>query len=78
MILKKRFTVNLNVESTEVVQAWLEGKGQSFSGWMTALIDEFAKEIQGEPAILSKKPEEMTLKEFADVAAYWLKKASEA
>lgn len=75
--VKKRYNVSLNEESTEVVQAWLDAKGQTFSGWMTNLLDEFAKEIQGEPTMMSKSPEEMTLKEFIDVAAYWVKKASQ-
>jgi hypothetical protein len=75
--LKKRYTVNLNEESTEVVQAWLEKNGQTFSGWLTILVDEFAKEVQGQPSMAGKNPEEMTLKEFINVVNYWFKKTLE-
>lgn len=75
--MKKRYTMNLNQESMEVVQVWLASKGLSFSGWMAGIIDEFAKEIQGEPAAMSKEPGEMTLQEFMDVMQYWLKKHAE-
>lgn len=73
--MKKRYNVSLNVESTETVQVWLEANGQTFSGWLTNLIDEFAKEIQGQPSPVNKGIENMTVKEFIDVAGYWFKKA---
>jgi len=70
-----RRTVYLEKESAEVVQDFLETNGQSFSGWMNALVIEFAKEIRGQPSALSKSIDEMTVKEFAEVASYWFKKA---
>lgn len=72
--MKKRYNVNLNEESTEVVQRWLESKGMTFSGWLTAQIDEFAKAIQEQPTSSEKEVKDMTLQEFIDVAGYWLKK----
>lgn len=76
--MKKRYTFTLNEESTEIVREWLETKGQSLSGWVTVLFDEFAQEIEGEPSKMGKSPEEMTVKEFIDVMRYWFKKVQDA
>jgi len=72
------YGVNLNEESTEIVQVWLKANGQTFSGWLTVLIDEFAKEIQGQPSVVGTKPEDMSLKEFLGLMRYWYKRAGQA
>lgn len=74
---KKRYNFTLNEEETGIVRDWLERNGQSFSGWLTTMIDEFAHEIQAGPST-RKAPMEMTVKEFLDEIQYWTKKASEA
>lgn len=76
--VKKSFTFTLNPESHQIVKTWLEANGQTFSGWMTAFLDEWAKEIQGQPSMMGKRTEDMTVKEFIDVMQYWLKKAHQA
>jgi hypothetical protein len=76
--LKQQFAFSLHPESTEIVRQWLKANGQTLSGWLTLTLDEWAKEIQGQPSVLSKRPDEMTLKEFGDVLSYWWKAASES
>lgn len=75
--MKKRFTFSLPEEATETVRAFLHSQGQTFSGWMSIIVEEFAKEICGQPSVLGKRPEEMTLKEFAEVFTFWWRKANE-
>lgn len=72
---KYRATVYLEREAVEIVREFLEKNGQSFSGWMNAMVVEFAKEIKGQPSPFNKPIEEMTIKEFGEVASYWFKKA---
>lgn len=72
---KKQMSIHLDEESVKVIRAFLETQGQNFSGWVNAFVMEFAKEIQGQPSPLSKPIDEMTVREFAEVASYWFKKA---
>lgn len=72
---KRRINLYVNDESFETVKVFLESKGQSVSGWLTAMLDEMAVEIQGQPSPLSKPVDEMTVKEFGEVMAYWFGKA---
>lgn len=68
-------TVYLDKEAAGVVRDFLQKNGQSLSGWFNALLIEFAEEIKGQPSPLNKPIEEMTLKEFGEVASYWWRKA---
>lgn len=74
-MVKKQMSIHLDYEAVQVVRAFLEPKGQNFSAWVNAFVCEFAKEIQGQPSAMSKPIDEMTVKEFAEVASYWFKKA---
>jgi hypothetical protein len=74
---KKRVNLYVSDEAFETVKAYLESKGQSVSGWVSAMLDEMAKEIQGEPSPLSKSVEDMTVKEFGEVVSYWWQKIRE-
>lgn len=73
---KRQMSIHLDEDSVRIVRAYLESKGQNFSGWVNGFVMEFAKEIQGQPSPLSKPVEEMTVKEFGDVMAYWFKKVT--
>jgi hypothetical protein len=76
---KKAYNLTLPEESAEIVRSWLQASGgQTLSSWVSGLVEEFAKEIQGQPSPLGKSPGDMTLKEFVDVMQYWYKKASES
>lgn len=72
---KIRVTVYLREESYRVVKAFVEGNKHSFSGWLSAILDEMAGEIQGQPSMLAKPVGEMTLNEFGKLMEYWLKRA---
>lgn len=74
---KKRIELYLDEESATVVREYLQANGQSISGWVNAFVTEFAQGIKGQPSPLSKPVEEMTLKEFGDVMAYWFKRSRE-
>lgn len=72
---KKGMNIYLDEESVTVVRDFLEKSGQSFSGWMNALVTEFAQEIKGQPSHMSKPINQLTIEEFAEIASYWWKKA---
>lgn len=72
--MKKVYNVNLDKEPTERVKAHLESMGQTFSGFLNILINEYDTEIQSEGK--AKPIQEMTLKEFGARFARWLKLAS--
>lgn len=75
---RKAYNLTLCEEPTEVVKDFLRATGaKSLSSWVNNLIIEFANEIQGQPSVLGKKPEEMTMKEFSDVIRYWWEKNRE-
>lgn len=74
---KKQMSIHLDEESVRVVRAFLETQGQSFSGWVNAFVCEMAQEIKGQPSPLNKPVGQMTVDEFAGIAAYWWKKAKE-
>lgn len=74
--MKKRVTVNLDAKTHEIVQAWLRSMGMTFSGFLTALLDEFAKSIEGQPTF-DKPVSEMTVKEVGEAFGYWFKKVQE-
>lgn len=76
---RKQYNLTLFEEPTEVVRKHLKATGgQSLTSWVNALIVEFAREIQGQPSPLGKKPEDMTMREFAEVMRYWWEKSHEA
>ena len=76
--MRKAYTFRLDEEETETVRRWLAWNGQhNMSAWLRIIIGEYAKEIQGQPSILSKDPREMTLKEFGDVLSYWYRAVAE-
>ena len=72
---KKQMSIHLDEESVKVVRGFLEAQGQSFSSWVNAFVCEFAKEIKGQPSPLSKSIDDMTVKEFAEIASYWFRRA---
>ncbi len=74
---KKGMNIYLDEESFVVVRNYLENCGKSFSGWVNVLIEEMAQEIKGQPSPLNKPVGQMTVDEFAGIAAYWWKKAKE-
>lgn len=71
---KKKVNLYVSDESFDTVQTYLKSKGQSVSGWVSAILDEMASEISGEPSSLGKPVEEMTVKEFGEVVGYWWQK----
>jgi hypothetical protein len=74
---KKRVTITIDGHIHEVVKAYLAAMGMTFSGFLTAMLGEFEKEIEGQGSIFAKAVSEMTLNEFGDAVGYWMKKASE-
>ena len=74
--MKKRYNVNLDVEPTEKVQAFLKGSGISFSAFLNGMIRQMARGIQGQPGLFGKNAEDMTIKEFGSLVSYWFRKAS--
>lgn len=75
---KKRINLYLDEDAMETVRDFLQSTGQTLSGWINAFLVEFAHEIKGQPSPLNKPLEDMTLKEFGEVAAYWWKRAKDA
>lgn len=74
-MLKKQMSIHLDPEAVKVVRGFLESQGQSFSSWVNAFVCEFAKEIKGQPSLLNKSIDDLTVKEFAEIASYWFRRA---
>lgn len=71
---KRRYNVMLNPDSVEVLQAHLKTVNMSLSAFLTKMIDEAAKDIQGQPVKLGeKKLQDLTIKEFGELMQYWYK-----
>jgi hypothetical protein len=69
---KKRYTIYLDEKPKLIVQKYLRTTaGMSFSWFVNVLLEEFAKEIQGRPAVFDKKISEMTLEEYGRLMSYW-------
>lgn len=74
--MKVKTMIMLDEDVKKVVQAHLAKTGVSMSGFINALMVELAREINGQPVMLDKKVEDLTIKEFGELANYWFKKAS--
>ena len=75
MAMKKLYSVNLDQEPTEIVQKFLKSSGQTFSGFLNGLVNEFAKEIQGQPGLHGKRVGQMSMRDFIKVLSFWFKRA---
>lgn len=67
--VKKSFA--LDERSYEVVRRFTEMQGISMSSWLTGLLNEVAKQIEGQPAPYDKPIGKMTIEELANVMLYW-------
>lgn len=72
---KRRINLYVNDRSYQTVRKFLLKSDQSFSGWLAAMLDEMAKEIEGQPTMLGKPLGDLTLNEFSKLMEYWLEKA---
>lgn len=79
--MKKRFNVNLNRESTERLQEILSSSGQSLSGFISGMIDEYVETMDTMKGLRNppKSPADLTVgqavKMFSGLLGKW---ASEA
>lgn len=74
---KGRYQVMIDTEAHDVVAKYLRTLGMTFSGLVNGLICELSKEIKGQPVMMDKKLDELTLKEFGELASYWMKTVSD-
>lgn len=74
---KKRYNVMLNPETTEELQSLLEASGQSLSGFLTGMIDEYIETMR-DMKKLTKVPESpgdltvaQAVKMFSGIMSKW-------
>jgi hypothetical protein len=76
---KKRYTVYLNVETTEELKQILAASGQGLSGFLSGMIDEYVETMQGlkKMAKVPACPGEVTVaqavKMFSGIMSKWAK-----
>ncbi len=75
--MKVKTNIMLDEEVKRVVVDHLGKMGMSLSSFINSLLAEYVKEIKGQPVMLNKPLQELTLKEFGELASYWIQKASE-
>ena len=76
--MRVRTNIMLDEEVKRVVMDHLQLTGMSLSGFINAILAEFAQVIQGQPSCVPDKAvKDMTLEEFGTLANYWIQKASE-
>lgn len=77
--MKVRTNIMLDEEVKDVVMAHLSQTGMSLSGFINAVLSEFAQVIKGQSAVIpeGKALKDLTLEEFGKLAGYWIQKASE-
>jgi len=67
--VKKSFA--LDARSYEVIRRFTEAQGLSMSAWLTGLLNEVAKQIEGQPSPFDKPFGKMTIEEITKVMLYW-------
>lgn len=76
--MKKSYGIMLDIEPTENVKKWLGERGLTFSGWINSLVNEVNNELHGdEGSWMRKSMSELTVQEFGEGLAHWLKKMKE-
>lgn len=73
--LKKSFAVDAH--AYEVLRAFTETHGISLSSWLSGLLVEVARKIEGQPSPWDRPIRQMTIDELADAMKYWTKLISE-
>lgn len=74
---KVRVTLMVDEEPKRIVHEYCTKNGLSLSGFVNAMLVEWAKNLQGQPTSFDKPIQDLTLREFGELAAYWFEKASE-
>jgi len=69
--LKKSFA--LDAHAYGVVREFTEAQGISLSSWLSGLLVEVARKIEGQPSPWDKPIRQMTIDELADAMKYWSK-----
>lgn len=67
--LKKSFAVDAH--AYEVMREFTKAHGISLSSWLSGLLVEVARKIEGQPSPWDKSVREMTIDELADAMKYW-------
>lgn len=67
--VKKCFA--LDERSYEIIRGYTRAQGISMSSWLTALLNELAKQIQGQPSPFDKPVGQMTIDEITKMMLYW-------
>jgi antitoxin component of RelBE/YafQ-DinJ toxin-antitoxin module len=74
---KKRYNIVLDEDVVDVVRAYTETLGISFSGFINTVLSEYAQTIKEQPTPMDKKLSQMTVQEFGELMNYWFKKVGE-
>lgn len=68
---KRRYNITLPEAETQRVREILEARGESLSGFLGAILKEYAQELDGELSVLRKPFNEITAVELMEWLGRW-------
>lgn len=75
--MKVKTTILLDDDVKKVVTEYCAKMGMSLSGFLNAILGELVNELKGQPVKLDRPIQDLTIKEFGELASYWMQKVSE-
>lgn len=75
--MKRTYSLTLDINDSELVRKWCKHMGMTFSGFVNAFLGEVANDLRGENAWMNKPIGDVTLKEFGEGLATWMKRMKE-
>jgi len=75
--MKVKTTILLDDDVKKVVTEYCAKMGMSLSGFLNAILGELVNDLKGQPVKLDRPIQDLTIKEFGELASYWMQKVSE-